>query len=184
MSDAGSPLGRYDDTPDDQEQLVSVQLLGLPLRVLAAGREYHDGLMREFRLMALSGSCPEQAIPSRLVELVDLLGRRYAVAADRSDDDVEAALDRGDDTIDLVYRVPSHVADAAQLLAALMDEADEFCRSEQLMTVPRSDVIAHFSRWYLSQFLDQVAGAEPTRWTGPIDDDAPSSSSPRRPLSP
>lgn len=100
-----SPLGRYASPSDDAGTTVRVQLLGVPLRVMSAAREHHDGLMREFRLLALSGALPAATAPARLVELVDLLGMRYGATTDRPDRAVDAALDRGDDTIDLSYEI-------------------------------------------------------------------------------
>lgn len=62
------------------------------------------------------------------------------------------------------------MAAGAQQLSGLMDEADAFCRSEELMTVARSPVLRAFSAWYLSQFVEQTRGEPPVRWTGPLDD--------------
>ena len=49
-----------------------------------------------------------------------------------------------------------------------MDEADQFCGSEHLLTLPRSPVERRFSWWYLEQFRRQVAGGAPEPWTGPL----------------
>ncbi len=173
-----SPLGRYAGAEDGTgaagaawapEATVRVDLLGVPVRVLAAAREHHDGLLRELRLLALSGSLAGRDAPVRLVELTQELGMRYAAARPRPDAEVDRALQQGLDTVDLVYRVPPSVVDGARLLAALMDEADEFCRSAQLMTLPRAPVVLRFSAWYLDQFADQVAGRPAVRWDGPLD---------------
>lgn len=162
-----SPLGRYASTADTAD-LVGVELLGVPVRVLVASREHHDGLMREFRLLALSGSAPRHGVPARLVELTQTLGVRYAAAGSRPDEDFDRALAQGLDTVDLVYRVPPALADGARELSALMDEADEYCRSAQLITVPRTQLMIQFAQWYLAQFAGQVAGGAATRWTGPL----------------
>ena len=61
----------------------------MPLAVLAASREHHDELMREFRLMALSGTVPDAAAPQRLLELVQVLGVQYAGAADRPEAEID-----------------------------------------------------------------------------------------------
>ncbi len=50
-----------------------------------------------------------------------------------------------------------------------MDEEDVFCRSGQLITLPRTPVVRRFGDWYLDQFVRQVAGHAPTRWDGPLD---------------
>lgn len=172
MSGTGpSPLGRYSGPDDGSGTVVEVRLLGVPVRVLAASREHHDGLMREFRLLALSGGLPGGKAPARLVELTHVLGERFAAARARPDAEVDTALDRGEATVDLVYVVPAAAAAAARQLEALMREADEFCRDEQLMTLARSPVLRAFADWYLAQFVDQIAGQPARAWDGPLDPD-------------
>ncbi len=165
-----SPLGRYapaaSGPPSD---VVRVQLLGVPVRVLAAAREHHDNVMREFRLLALSGGLDAGSAPARLVELTRVLGVQYGASQARPDAVVDDALDRGDDTVDLAYDVPAQVAAQAQVLDALMAEADEYCSTEQLLTVQRSPTIAEFGAWYLQQFVHQCAGGAATPWQGPLD---------------
>jgi hypothetical protein len=163
-----SPLGRYDDGASQQDR-HDVQLLNLPVRVLIASRERHDELMREFALLALGGPAGRPDIPDRLHELIETLGVRYGHAAARPDELVDAALARGEDTIDLTYSVPADVVAAADNLDALMREADEFCRTEHLLTLARSDVMVSFAEWYLDELRRQVAGQPPRPWDGPLD---------------
>lgn len=163
-----SPLGRY-DRGDDDDALFDVLLQRLPVKLLAAGREYHDELMREFALLALSGPGGRSNLPTRLVELTEILGVQYGAAAARPDQLVDDALARGDATIDLSYRVPAHVVDVADRLGQLMDEADEFCRAEQLLTMERTPVQISFAEWYLQEFRRQVAGEPPRPWDGPLE---------------
>jgi hypothetical protein len=62
-ADDGSPLGRYQ--PDgDGGGTVHVVLRNLPVRVALASREHHDDLMREFRLLALSGDIDADHAPA------------------------------------------------------------------------------------------------------------------------
>jgi hypothetical protein len=162
-----SPLGRYGQTVAD-DTMHEVRLIAVPVRVMVAGREHHDELMREFALLALARS-DIAPVPTRLVELTQILGIRYGSATARPDEAVDAALTRGDDTIDLTYVVPAHVVDGADTLSALMAEADEFCRSEQLLTLERSPILADFAEWYLDEFRRQVKGEPPQPWSGPLD---------------
>lgn len=162
-----SPLGRYDDAAPDT--LHEVQLIGLPVRIMVASREHHDELLREFSLLALSGPSQRSDVPVRLVELTQILGVRYASSSARPEEEFERAIDAGTATLDLTYTVPAHVVEAADTLSALMAEADEFCRTEQLLTLERTPVLRDFAQWYLDEFRRQVAGEPPRPWTGPLE---------------
>lgn len=165
-----SPLGRYDSI--DADPLYEVRLLNVPVRLLIAGREHHDEVMREFAMLALSegpGGVARHRVPTQLRELVDTLGKKYAAAVARPDAEVDAAAARGETTVNLVYHVPAHVTEAADSLERLMQEADEFCREQQLLTLERPPIVAAFSRWYLDEFRHQIAGKPPTPWNGPLD---------------
>ena len=163
-----SPLGRYDSVGGDEE-LHAVRLLNVPVLVLVAGREHHDDLMREFAILALAEDSARSHLPARLLELTEILGRTYGRAAARPSEEIEAALQAGQQAIDLTYTVPAHIAEAAKVLDALMTEADDYCRSEDLLTLKRSDVLADFGSWYTSEFERQVAGQPPTPWAGPLE---------------
>lgn len=163
-----SPLGRYDDDARDGEAVRTVRLIGVPVRILDASRRHHEELMHEFSLLAVAEDLTDD-VPQRMLDLIDTLGRRYAETGDQPNAEVDAAIARGDDTVDLTYEVANHVVEAADNLAALMDEADGFCEREQMLTLQRSEVIRDFSEWYLEEFRRQVNGEPPQPWQGPLD---------------
>lgn len=169
MTDQGaSPFGRYDEEATAGETLHTVRLLNVPVRVLEAGRQHHRELMHEFALLAVADDLSDD-VPQRMLDLIDTLGRRYAQTSDQPNAEVDAALERGDATVDLTYEVADHVVDAANHLGMLMDEADEFCKREQMLTLQRSDVVKQFTSWYLDEFRRQIAGESPRPWNGPLD---------------
>lgn len=172
MTGGSQPLGRYALAAEDGEELVEVRLLGTPLDLMVLSREHHDGLMREFRLLHLSGRLASRDAPVRLVQLTETLGRRYGTPSGR-DEDVDRALERGVEALDLVYLVPRSIVGAVASLDALMEEADAYCAAEQLMTVERPPLLKQFGAWYLEQFVLQCAGGEPTPWAGPTSLPAP-----------
>jgi hypothetical protein len=137
--------------------VVRVRALGVPVRVLAAAREHHDNVMREFRLLA----CPAARRRVRAGS-----ARRADAGARRAVRRLAGAAGRrrrrrprpGEDTVELTYDVPVQVAAQAQVLDALMAEADEYCSTEELLTVQRSRTIAEFGAWYLQQFVTPVRG--------------------------
>lgn len=162
------PLGRYDSAGGADEPLHEVRLLGLPVQVFVAGREHHDEVMREFALMALDERVNKEQVPARLLELVEVLGRRYGASTQRPDSEMEAAIASGATVVDLGFHVPAHVVDAADQLESLLAEADEFCRDAQLLTLERSALVIEFSHWYLDEFRRQVRGEPPRSWPGAL----------------
>jgi len=164
-----SPLGRYDDEDARSgETIYTVRLIGVPVRLLDAGRRHHQELMHEFSLLAVSEDLADD-VPQRMLDLIDTLGRRYAETGDQPNAEVDAALARGDKTVDLTYAVAEHVVDAADNLEALIAEADEYCKREEMLTLQRTALVKEFSTWYLGEFRRQINGEPPLPWNGPLD---------------
>lgn len=147
--------------PVDTAGLVDVRIVALPLDAYREASEHGDELLREFALIRAS----DTDVPRRLVNLVDRLGVEFRGFTAEQDADLRAALERGDDTIDLVYRVPPQFKQAVVELGVLLDEADQFCREgNELLTLATPPRALAFRRWFLDQFARQVDGLEPTRW--------------------
>jgi hypothetical protein len=143
----------------------------MPIALFLRAREHHDELIREFTLMAIVAPeyTPGPALPPRLRELVDILGRRFGASTSRADMERDAAIERGDATVDLTYHVPASFAADIRMLSQLMDDADDFCRMEKLLTLPREPNMVTFGHWYNDEFLRQIDGLPPTPWSGPLE---------------
>ncbi len=156
-----------------REQRV-VRITGVPVALFLRTQEHHDELVREFTLMAIResatdvGSRARTVLPARLRELIDILGRRFDATTSRADIELQAAVERGDTTVDLTYQVRSHLAAELVVSTELLDDADEFCRQEKLLTLPRDAAMVAFSRWFNREFLRQIDGLPPTPWEGPL----------------
>lgn len=141
----------------------------MPIGLFLRTREHHDDLIREFTLMAIQReNSPAPAMSERLSELVEVLGHRYGASAVRADAVRDAAIERGDASVDLTYEVPDSIAQDLVMLTELLDTADEFCRSEQLLTLPRTAEMRAFAHWHNEQFLRQINGFPPQPWTGSL----------------
>ena len=68
-----------------------------------------------------------RGVPARLLALVDALGRRYEPQQEH-ERAREQALARGERERDFTITVPASAADASEVLGAMLDEADDFCR--------------------------------------------------------
>lgn len=144
-----------------------VRLLAFPLEVWARASEHHQELLREFALVGVRPTDAEHTPPLRLQQLIDELEARYAGLNEATDAERDAALARGETSIDLDYRgLPVEVAADCRHLDHVLDEVDDYCRAgDHLLTLATPPDCVTFRRWYLTQFVDQVErGAEPVPW--------------------
>lgn len=148
----------------DDAALATVRLVGVPLDVWARASEHHRDLTREFQLLAARPEGGSHTVPKRLLDLVDELTGRFAGFSAGQEEQRDAALDRGETRLDLTYELPVGAAVAARQLAEMLDEADEFCRQGDLLTLATPPDGLRFRRWYLAEFERQVAGEPPVAW--------------------
>jgi hypothetical protein len=146
------------------EQLFEVRILHFPLAVFEQARRHMEELTREFEFIAEAAE--EQGTPSRLIALVERVGARFAGLNDAAEQRVDDALARGDEYVDVVYRVPREASAACVELGAMLDEADQFCRDGDLLTLATPEDQVAFRRWFLDEFVTQLAGGAPTPWPG------------------
>lgn len=151
---------------------LTIEIVGLPLRLYRQASEHSDGLFREFALIHRS-EADEHGVPARLLRLIDDLRVGFGSFTAQPTAALGEALARGDDRVDLVYRVPPQAKEASIELLRLLDEADAFCRAGQhLLTLATPPGPVAFRQWFLGEFVAQVDGAPPARWddfVGPLE---------------
>lgn len=144
----------------------TVRLLGLPLELHRRAADHMAAMNREFALIH-AVEAEESSVPRRLLELTAELRERFRPFSGEASARLEAALERGESTIDLVYSVPGDAADASRTLGELLDEADAYCRAgEHLITLATPPDAVAYRRWYLDQFVEQIAERAPVPWPG------------------
>jgi hypothetical protein len=145
--------------------LVEIRLLSLPLDAYREASEHGDELRREFALIAAREATGARSLPVRLVALIEALEVQFQGFTAAPNEALGAALERGDEYVDVVYRLPAGIKEAALELGDLLDEADEFCRrGDHLLTLTTPPNALAFRRWFLSEFVAQADGAQPTSW--------------------
>jgi len=100
--------------------------------------------------------------------LVEVLGRQYATARSRGDQEIDEAVGRGELVVDQVTDTPATAAVALLGLQTLLGESDEFSRRSMLLTNARSPLLRRFSDWYTGQFIEQIDGLPARPWDGPL----------------
>ena len=148
---------------DGDLQPKEIAIRGIPVQAYLNAQQHKDELLREFTFIAQSGVQPG-AVPSRLVETARV--GRIAFAGPVADNRVQvnAAVERGDDTVDLTFSVPRVAGPFAERLAALLDEADEYCRAGELLTLAATPEIRRFRAWFFGQVVAQLRDEPGTAW--------------------
>jgi anti-anti-sigma factor len=146
------------------DELLSVRLLQLPVPLHTRASSHLSGLQREFELIRLNDE-NASSVPNRLRSLIDELDRDLGRVGEQPTAELDAAAERGDETIDLVYRLPATAADASQRLGDLLDEVDDYCRARgHLLTLVSPDDAVAYRRWFLGEFIRQIGGEDPVPW--------------------
>jgi hypothetical protein len=146
-------------------ELVEIHLLGIPVQLQAEASEHFDELAREFAHLAAGQEGPHREVPERLLALQAELEEQFSGFTAAQEDELSGAIERGDETLDLHYRVPPDVGPGAAALGAMLDEADAYCAAgEYLLTLKTPPGALAYRRWFLEQFVDQAAGAAPVSW--------------------
>jgi hypothetical protein len=144
--------------------LVEVRLLELSLADYAHSAAHHDELFREFALILSCEPATDHEVPRRLTAVMEELTERFRGFTAAPQGQLQAALERGDEAIDLTFRVPAAAREAALRLHDLLAAADEYCRQGELLTVAPPPDAVRFRNWYLHEFVAQIDGEPPTPW--------------------
>jgi hypothetical protein len=150
------------------DDLITVELVGLPVAVQVRAQEHSDELVRELTLVGerMRQRGDHAGLPARLVALIEQLTSQYSGFTVEQEKQLAEAIACGAETVDLTYRVPRSAAAASQALGEILDEADDYCRAGQhLLTLATPDELVSYRRWFLAQFTGQAAGAPPVPWT-------------------
>jgi hypothetical protein len=145
---------------------VEIQLLGIPVPLLQKASEEYEALFRELRLMKeRSGSTDSSPLlPERLAVLVSDIGSRFNRLGPGMDDAWQAAIDNNEVCFDWTLELPKAAAASCEFYGALLDEADEFGLSAQLLTLPASATSVAVRRWFVSEIIGQLHGKAPVAW--------------------
>ncbi|MCW2797615.1 MAG: ATP-binding region, ATPase domain protein [Nocardioides sp.] len=144
------------------EDLIAIEIRGVPPATYLAFQRHHRELRREVRLLALAHEADYPLAKS----LSDLFGSleghlREGIGMP----EIEAALASGAETAVLHLLTPRDAASTVDRFIRLLDLADEFCRQERLLSLARTPEQQHFQRWFLGELVRQGNGKPPLEWS-------------------
>jgi hypothetical protein len=145
----------------------AVRLLGVPVDLYLEASRHTAEIVREFALISFGErSGVNEHVPDRLLELVTELRQRHRRSTDAIRARFEEAAQAGQTAVDLELPAVDAAADITERLTDLLDAADEFCRSGDLLTLASSPDVVAWRHWWRDQVLHQVhEGADPTPWS-------------------
>jgi GAF domain-containing protein/anti-sigma regulatory factor (Ser/Thr protein kinase) len=146
--------------------MIAVRLIGTPVTLLQKASEQYEALFRELRLMKERGAGTPGApgLPERLSVLVSEMGTRFSGLGPGIDEMWQTAVDNRVDQLDWTLELPQAAVVACEFYDAMLDEADEFGLSAQLLTLPASPTSVAVRRWFLSELIGQLNGKAPVAW--------------------
>ncbi len=144
-----------------------VRYLDVPVADYLALQEHNDALFRELQLIRIrmhTQGTEGGSEPPRLISLVDRLLGQFRSQRDTQRDEVARAQARGARTVDIEIAAPPAAVPAARAYVDLLEEADEFCRSGELLVPPPPERVRWLRRWFVEQMAAQLLdGAPPAR---------------------
>ena len=152
----------------DDPRLFDVRLLDVPLVLRERSRQQGAELLREMTLITtgLDAGTTCHDAPRRLVKLARELETVYGPYVATSTDEMDAALDRGEETLaQVVYTLPASSVAFVRHVAAILAEVEEYCRTgDALLTLAPPDEVAAYRQWSISEVERQYAGHPATSW--------------------
>jgi hypothetical protein len=140
----------------------TVRLLGVPVDLYLAASRHTDELAREFALISFG---EQRDVSSRLLELVDDLRRNYATTTNAIRARVEDAARRRETAVDIDLPANETAVDITVRLNDILDAADEFCRSGDLLTLAETPAVRAWRHWWRDEVVRQTRqGGAPSPW--------------------
>jgi hypothetical protein len=148
--------------------LFEVRMLGTPLVLRERSRQQGADLLREMALIRTGGASGGRQAhsPIRLLELAHELDTAYGPYVATNNSEMDAALDRGEDTLDeVVYQLPTAAVTFIEHVRDILIEVEQYCRSDTyLLILEPAPEIAAYRNWSMEQVLTQYRGEPPTSW--------------------
>jgi anti-sigma regulatory factor (Ser/Thr protein kinase) len=163
---SSSPRTERRSYDDPYPNGAPIALLDAPIQEMIRTAAHYDALYREFRLILELDPSHRQAVPGRLLTLIDELGTTFLGFGRSVEETWDSAIRENRKSVDLHFRVPAEAGPAIVRYNQLLDEADEYCQRAELLTIaPTSEALA-VRRWAFGQVVSQCAGEPPSPWSG------------------
>jgi hypothetical protein len=152
----------------DADDRFEVRLLDVPLALRERSRQHGADLLREMELISLghAAGTAQHELPNRLLELAQELERVYGPYVAANTDEMDAALDRGEESLaEVIYHLPRRSVSFMDHVESILREVDDYCRAgQELLTLAPPADVAAYREWVSDEVRRQYAGEPPTPW--------------------
>jgi hypothetical protein len=144
----------------------TVRLPGVPVDLYLEASRHMTEIVREFALISFGDrSGVTERVPDRLLALVEGLRKRYGTQTDAIRSQFEEAAAAGRPTVDVELPADETTVEITEDITELLDAADEFCRSGDLLTLASSPKVVAWRHWWRDQVVGQIRqGAKPSQF--------------------
>ncbi|HUC04183.1 MAG TPA: ATP-binding protein [Acidimicrobiales bacterium] len=165
LADDGSPRVEQRTYGDPYPDGAPICLLAAPVQEMIRTGAHYDALYREFRLILELDPSRREAVPGRLLELIDRLGTHFLGFGRTAEEEWGTAVREGHDRVDVHFRFPADAGAAVERYDRLLDEADAYCQRAELLTIAPTEEALAVRRWAFSQVARQCHGEPPVPWS-------------------
>lgn len=139
-----------------------VLLCHVPVRLFLRLGHHVDELSRELEVLGDAngrGSPGAELLGPAFRHLIDLTEGPRRSALERA----EAAAHGGAERFDLQLRLPRAAANVTHELVAVLEQADELSRHDELLTMPAPEEVVALRRWIADELEAQLIRGDPPR---------------------
>ncbi len=138
-------------------EMRRVELTDVPVELYWEMEKQHAAMLREFALIAIGLDNPEVSDPpAQLVELIRDLRSRYGRQRSLAKQQLQDALHERLETVTVRLELPAQAALEVESALAAYEQADEFCRTGDLLTLASPPDVAAFRRRLFQGVAEQL----------------------------
>lgn len=142
-----------------------IRLIDYPVLVAVEQQQQTAEMMREFQLILLGET--ETHVLHEVVEFAATMWADWGEVLTGPREELERAHAAGEPYTELRYPVREDSRDSILRYARLMERADDFCRSGELISLAATPDVYALRRWLVEEFVRQHDGEAPRPWPRP-----------------
>lgn len=135
-----------------------MHLAHVPVRLFLESQDHQHDLIRELQLIDIGArfDVATTAVSKRLGNLIGDILSRYAAVRSATRAQATAALERGEEFVDLEVPVEEGMAEALREWLALLEEADRLCEGGELLLLASRPEVRDLRRRYVEEITARL----------------------------